>query len=218
MRKILLAIVAALAITTSANADTFTVTGTGSVSLYDPTGIFGFGTQCSSSCITAFTTTYELDTSLGSFNDLGAQGQYVEGTTPQTIPVSPATLTINGIDHLFSNSRFGQEILFNTETSIHVDDGVSYVSNIINGSGFPPLPITFSPFSITADTVVWHDQGSFGITQNGVTLASGNFLGETITMTPTASVPGPIAGAGLPGLILASGGLLAWWRRRKKIA
>jgi hypothetical protein len=72
-------------------------------------------------------------------------------------------------------------------------------------------PLTFN-LSIPSTTE--NSDGTFSFLAAGCGLATCNIYDGT----SLASVPGPIAGAGLPGLIFASGGLLAWWRRKRNAA
>jgi hypothetical protein len=64
--------------------------------------------------------------------------------------------------------------------------------------------------------------GAFPGTNITWDIESGAFHGSAIAVgnveIGVARVPGPIAGAGLPGLILAGGGFVGWWRRRQRIA
>jgi hypothetical protein len=74
----------------------------------------------------------------------------------------------------------------------------------------PQGPIAESGNELRTANAITFNNGSF--------FNSGQFLtlsGQNTLSVNSVAVPGPIAGAGLPGLIMAGGGLLGWWRRKR---
>ena len=76
------------------------------------------------------------------------------------------------------------------------------------GSNFMVLGTNFTGMAIASGELILYYWDS----NNG-----DNFGKIAVTINP-AAVPGPIVGAGLPGLVMALGGLIAWRRRRMAVA
>jgi hypothetical protein len=93
----------------------------------------------------------------------------------------------------------------------------STIGNVLSRTGFiedPWISLAGSHGDGIANGLIIWGENNYSEAQRNALKADHNGINVFVSV----SVPSPIAGAGLPGLALAFGGALAWWRRRKQPA
>jgi|1185.fasta_scaffold90046_1 hypothetical protein len=133
--------------------------------------------------------------------------QVASGPTPETtLQFGAAPITFN-----FDASSLTITFLNSTTPNSATFNGPVFTN--LSGANFGTLStITGGNLGVVGVT----NGNELSINWQGVTFTQG----ETIVLSfdNAAAVPGPIVGAGMPGLVMALGGFVAWRRRRNQAA
>ena len=97
---------------------------------------------------------------------------------------------------------------------LSVDGGATALAQFNNSGNGDAGDFTTSPCLIQSWQVCSPELDFNGVSYN-VGSISYQML-EAVGWNPTAAVPGPVVGAGIPGLLLGFGGLIAWARRVRR--
>jgi hypothetical protein len=202
------AALATLLLVGAVRADTVTVTVTGDVRDIYGAGVFGAAIG------DAFSVVYSFDTSLGIPNPYGPAYDFVQLNFSWGGASAVAWINNQSLAILGGSGSWLEGLNTGTESEsyqlVTAAGGYPFVeTDAVNPfAGVMPDSVT-DPFSYTCLPTDRCEGWVYLNPNDGIWVN---------VSTVTLSVPGPVVGAGLPGLLLATGGLLAWWRRRQETA